>query len=111
MLKPSFKMSNLKVADLKKLCKWKKQKGDKALPTKRADLLKRWKDTKKNRSPHVRPCNSLDSALNEIESLPDSDTSVYDIESSFFMRHPKAVGCHPQSHRSHFVKRADLLFR
>ena len=57
MKKKKFKLSQLKVAELKAMCKWKKQPGDTPSPTRKADLLSRFKKTKNNQSPHVSPCS------------------------------------------------------
>ena len=40
------------------LCRWKKQEGNKAIPTKKGKLETRWKKTKDRNSPHVSPANS-----------------------------------------------------
>ena len=73
-----FKLKQLKVAELKKLCRWKKKKGDDALPTKKDDLMKRWKKDMNNTSPHASPCNSLDELDADVQSLADSETSAFD---------------------------------
>ena len=79
MKQKKFKLSNLKVAELKAMCKWKEQPGDTPLPTRKADLLSRFKKTKNNQSPNVSPCSSDvedDSNANDddVDSL-DSDAS------------------------------------
>ena len=40
------------------LCRWKKQEGNKAMPTKKGKLEARWKKIKDRKSPHVSPANS-----------------------------------------------------
>ena len=40
---------------LEKLIQWKKQKGDAKMPSKKVDLLKRWRETKGRQSPHIIP--------------------------------------------------------
>ncbi len=67
-----FKLKDLKVDQLKSLCRWKKQKGDDPLPTRKADLLSRYKKTKNNQSPHVSPSNS---------NVEDEDDDVDDAAS------------------------------
>ena len=64
---PSFKMTCEK---LKTLVKWKKRDGDKAIPSKKEDLEKRWRLTKDRQSPNVSPCNS-DVEDEENESLEE----------------------------------------
>ena len=46
----SFKLPSLKVPELKTLCRWKKHADDKAIPTRKSDLIKRYKETKTNRT-------------------------------------------------------------
>jgi hypothetical protein len=48
-----FKLTSLKVPELKDYCKWKKQSGDDPLPTKKADLIRLLKKTKGRASPQV----------------------------------------------------------
>lgn len=66
----------LKNDELKKLCQWKKKKGGKAIPTTKDKLIQRWKADMSNQSPQVSVCSSMDSELEEIESLADSEASV-----------------------------------
>lgn len=56
--KKKFKPTDLKVPQLKDFCRWKKQPGDKPLPTKKADLIARFNKTKGNASPNVSPWSS-----------------------------------------------------
>ncbi len=77
----NFKLKHLKVDELKTLCKYKKKKGDKGIHKLNKDkLIKRWEKTYNNPSPWVSPNNSFDEGLEEIESLPDSETSEFDNE-------------------------------
>ena len=46
------------IKTLTALCRWKKQEGDKAMPTKKGELEARWKKIKDRNSPHVSPANS-----------------------------------------------------
>ena len=57
-LKKCWSPKDLKVAQLKDYCQWKKQPGNRPVPTKQADLVIRFNETKGNQSPHVSPCNS-----------------------------------------------------
>ena len=57
-MEPSFTLLN---HHLDTLIRWKRQKGDKPLESKRKEhLLQRWNETKGRQSPHVSPCNSDD---------------------------------------------------
>ena len=53
--KKGFKPTKLKVGQLKAFCRWKKKPGDRPLPKKKADLVKRFNQTKGNASPHASP--------------------------------------------------------
>ena len=78
MQKKGFKPDKLKVPQLKAFCRWKKQTGDRPLPTKKAELIRRFNQTKGNPSPHVSPCNSdAEESDNDddVESM-DSDASA-----------------------------------
>ena len=70
MAKKGFKPKDLKVAQLKDFCRWKKQSGDNPLPTKKADLLRVFSDTKGRASPQVSPSNS------EVEDDQDDNDDV-----------------------------------
>ena len=74
---PSFKMTCEK---LKTLVKWKKRDGDKAIPSKKEDLEKRWGLTKNRPSPNVSPCNS-DVEDEDNESLEEELEYESDLES------------------------------
>ena len=57
-VEPSFTLLN---HHLETLIRWKRQKGDRPLESKRKEhLLQRWEETKGRQSPHVSPCNSDD---------------------------------------------------
>lgn len=51
MTMPNFTLVQLRLPQLKILCRWEKGPRDAPLPTKKADLIKRWKDTMGNTSP------------------------------------------------------------
>ena len=55
MADPSFNMLN---RHLETLIRYKTRKGDKKLPTKKADMWQRWNKIKGQQSPHVSPYNS-----------------------------------------------------
>ena len=55
MADPSFSMLN---RHLETLIRYKTQKGDKKLPTKKAEMEQRWNEIKGRQSPHVSPYNS-----------------------------------------------------
>lgn len=65
------KIECLNVAELKVLCKYKKKANDPAMPTKKADLLARYKKNKNNPSPTSSPQNS-DNEEDENESGNES---------------------------------------
>ena len=48
----------IKVDQLKDFCRWKKQPGDRPLPTKNADIAIRFNTIKGNQLSHVSPFNS-----------------------------------------------------
>ena len=58
------------IKTLTALCRWKKQKGDKSMSTKKGELKTRWKKTKDRNSPHVSPANS--------EAKDDEDVDMND---------------------------------
>ena len=55
MADPSFNMLN---RHLETLIRYKTRKGDKKLPTKKAEMQQRWNEIKGRQSPHVSPYNS-----------------------------------------------------
>ena len=77
-----FKPKHLKVPQFKYYCKWKKQPGNQPFPTKKADLLNLFQETKCNPSPQVSPCNSdveYESDNDDVDiSNMDSDASAAD---------------------------------
>ena len=75
MKKKNFKWTNAK---LTKMCRWKRQPGDKKLPTLKDELLARWEETKGRPSPQVGPANSDD----EGESDDDDSAGSEDGEAS-----------------------------
>ena len=81
--KKSFKTKDLKVAQLKDFCRWKKQPGDRPLPNLKAALVTRFDKTKGNQSPNVSPCNSQvdqdDENFSDVDSL-DTDASANDVD-------------------------------
>ena len=81
--KKSFETKDLKVAQLKDYCRWKKQPGDRPLPNLKADLVTRFDKTKGNQSPNVSPCNSQvdqdDENFSDVYSL-DTDASANDVD-------------------------------
>ena len=64
------------MAQLKAFCRWKKKPGDRPLPTKKADLIRRFNKTKCNASPHVSPASS------EAEEVDDDDVQSMDSDAS-----------------------------
>ena len=74
MKKKNFKWTNAKLTIM---CRWKRQPGDKKLPTLKDELLARWEETKGRPSPQVRPVNSDD----EGESDDDDEASLGEEES------------------------------
>ena len=77
--KPKSVIKKLLVAELKLLCRWKKQQGDKPLPTRKDALIARFKATKDRTSPTVSPSNSDD----ESESDEDGDSvDAYDSDAT-----------------------------
>ena len=52
------KKGKMTVKDMQALIKWKKQPGDKAIPTSRADCERRWNLVKGRISPRCSPVNS-----------------------------------------------------
>ena len=69
----------LQLPELKLLCRWKKQQGDKPLPTRKDALIARFKATKDRTSPTVSPSNSDD----ESESDEDGDSvDAYDSDAT-----------------------------
>lgn len=68
----------LTVAEIKSLCKWKKNPGDDPIPSKKKDLIRRWDSTKDRPSPHASPCNSDDEDNESYSGFIDSDASVQD---------------------------------
>ena len=75
MKKKNFKWTNAK---LTKMCRWKRQPGDKKLPTRKDELLARWEETKGRPSPQLSPANSDD----EGESGDDDDEGESDDDDS-----------------------------
>ena len=69
--KKNFKWTNAKLTIM---CRWKRQPGDKKLPTLKDELLARWEETKGRPSPQVGPANSDD----EGESDDDDDDGESD---------------------------------
>ena len=65
---------------LKTLVKWKKRDGDKAIPSRKEDLEKRWGLTKKRPSPNSSPCSS-DVEDGDNESLEEELEYESDLES------------------------------
>ncbi len=53
MNRRGIQAEDLKVAHLRLLCKWKKQKGDSPLPVRKAELLLRYEQTKDDSSTDV----------------------------------------------------------
>ena len=49
------------------MCGWKKRQGDKALPSLRDDVLKRWEETKGRPSPELSPDAESDEEESESE--------------------------------------------
>jgi hypothetical protein len=74
------KVEKLNNDDLKKLIQYKKKKGDKAMPTRKDDLIARYKRTKNNPSPASSPQNSdnEDSEEEENEEVESSDNEETD---------------------------------
>ena len=70
--KRKFKIEKLLVAELKVLYRWKKQQGDKPLPTRKADLIVRFRATRARTSPTVSPSNSDDEESDEDGNNVDS---------------------------------------
>ena len=80
--KSSFRFTTTK---LKALCRYKKKKGDKKMPTRKSELEARWKKTKDRPSPQVSPANSdveEDDDVND-ESLWDEPEEQSDDEEVF----------------------------
>ena len=74
------KKGKMTVKDMQALIKWKKQPGDKAIPTSRADCERRWNLVKGRRSPRCSPANS--DAEEESESDEESEFSNESSDSS-----------------------------
>ena len=87
MKQPNFKYTDLKLPQLKAMCRWKKKANDNPLPTKKADLIDRLKKTMKNPSPHVSPCNSdvedEDNDFDDVDSMDSDETAPDDNEMIF----------------------------
>ena len=76
MKQPNFKFT---LKNLRPLIKWKRRPEDKALPSRKDDLLKRWEETKNRASPRVSPANS---------EAEDTDASVGSHEEDQFIFGP-----------------------
>ena len=75
-----FKPKDLKLLELKDYCRWKKQPGDDPLPTKKADLIREFNNTRNKSSHNNSPCSSEvkdDGNDDDVDSL-DSDASAPD---------------------------------
>ena len=66
MSKREFKIEKLLVTELKLLCRWKKEQGDKPFPTRKDDLVARFNAMKARTSPTVSPSNSDDEAESQL---------------------------------------------
>ena len=65
------------IKTLTALCRWKKQEGDKAMPTKKGELETWSKKTKDRNSPHVSPANSEAEDGEDVE-MNDENADVND---------------------------------
>ena len=76
------KLQSLSVPELKLLCKYKKKANDPKMPTKKADLIARYNQSKNNPSPTSSPQNSDDEDDGDDEGNSNESSNERSNESS-----------------------------